>query len=124
MTKFLDDIEAAIQNIHIEHGVNNTDVTRLVAEAIKAGLSPLQSEVTGLQGQVAELQKALQDTVVAINNGDIEAAEATASAASKTVDNPANGDVDGAGNNTGADTGGTENHQAENGNGVPGTAGN
>src|SRR5476651_1518961 len=63
MTQFLDDIEAAIKNIHVAHGITSDDITKQVADAVTTGITPLQSQINDLQGQVAELQKAAQDTV-------------------------------------------------------------
>ena len=74
MTKFLDDIEVAIANIHSANGVDNATVTKEITDAVTAGVAPLQT-------QINELQKALQDTVTALNNGDTAAAHATATAA-------------------------------------------
>ena len=81
MSQFLDDIEAAIKNIHVANGVDNATVTKEITDAVTAGVAPLQSQVTDLQGQVAELQKAAQDTVSAINSGDTAGAQAIATAA-------------------------------------------
>ncbi len=81
MSQFLDDIEAAIKNIHVAHGITSDDITKQVADAVTTGITPLQSQITDLQGQVAELQKAAQDTVAAINSGDTAGAQAIATAA-------------------------------------------
>ena len=81
MTKFFDDIEGAIKNIHVTHGVDNETVTKEIADAVSAGVAPLQTQLSDQQTQIAELQKALQDTVTALNSGDTDAALATASAA-------------------------------------------
>lgn len=81
MSDFLDNIEAAIKNIHVANGVDNQTVTKEITDAVTSGVAPLQSQITDLQGQVADLQKALQDTVTALNNGDTAAAQATATAA-------------------------------------------
>ncbi|MDE3017234.1 MAG: hypothetical protein KGI29_10015 [Pseudomonadota bacterium] len=81
MTQFLDDIESAIKNIHVAHGIDNDAITKQVSDAVTTGIAPLQTQVTDLQGQVAELQKAAQDTVTALNNGDTATATATATAA-------------------------------------------
>lgn len=81
MSQFLDDIEAAIKNIHVANGVDNATVTKEITDAVTAGVAPLQSQITDLQGQVAELQKAAQDTVAAISNGDTAGAQAIATAA-------------------------------------------
>ena len=87
MSQFLDDIEAAIKNIHVAHGITSDDITKQVADAVTTGITPLQSQITDLQGQVAELQKAAQDTVAAINSGDTAGAQAIATAAASTAAN-------------------------------------
>ncbi len=87
MSQFLDDIEAAIKNIHVAHGITSDDITKQVADAVTTGITPLQSQITDLQGQVAELQKAAQDTVAAINSGDTAGAQAIATAAASTTAN-------------------------------------
>jgi tetrahydromethanopterin S-methyltransferase subunit B len=81
MSKFLDDIEVAIQNIHTANGVDNATVTKEVTDAVTAGVAPLQTQLTDQQNQINELQKALQDTVTALNSGNVQAAQATATAA-------------------------------------------
>jgi len=81
MSKFLDDIEAAIKNIHAANGVDEATVTKEVADAVAAGVAPLQTQLTDQQNQINDLQKALQDTVTALNSGDTAAAQATATAA-------------------------------------------
>lgn len=81
MSKFFDDIESAIKNIHINNGVDSETVTKEIADAISAGVAPLQTQLSEQQTQIAELQKALQDTVAALNSGDTDTALATASAA-------------------------------------------
>lgn len=81
MSKFFDDIQAAIKTIHVHHGVDSEDVTKEVNEAVAAGVAPLQSQVTELQGQVSELQKAAQDIVAALQSGDTDGALAKATAA-------------------------------------------
>lgn len=101
MSKFIDDIESAIQNIHIAHGIDDAALSKKVADAVTANVAPLQTEVTDLQGKVAELQKALQDTVAAINSGDTAAAQTIAS----TAANAATGGSTGAGADAGAGTG-------------------
>jgi hypothetical protein len=81
MSKFFDDISAAIKNIHHSHGVDDETVSQKIAEAIDENVKPLQTQLTDQQTQIAELQKALQDTVTALTAGDTEAALATATAA-------------------------------------------
>jgi hypothetical protein len=83
--QFLDNIEAAIKNIHVAHGITSDDITKQVADAVTTGITPLQSQITDLQGQVADLQKAAQDTVAAINSGDTTGAQAIATAAATTA---------------------------------------
>lgn len=85
MTKFLENIEAEIKNIHIAHGIDSDAISKQIADAITTGITPLQSKVTELQGQVAELQKAAQDIVTAINNGDSAGAQTIATAAANFV---------------------------------------
>lgn len=46
MSKFFDDIQAAIKTIHVHHGVDSEDVTKEVNEAVAAGVAPLQSQVS------------------------------------------------------------------------------
>lgn len=92
MSQFLDDIEAAIKNIHVAHGITSDDITSQVAAAVTTGIEPLQSQVTDLQTQVADLQKALQDTVTAINSGDTAGAQAIASAATTGTGSTGTGD--------------------------------
>jgi len=87
MTKFLENIEAEIKNIHIAHGIDSDAISKQVADAVTTGITPLQNKVTELQGQVAELQKAAQDIVAAINNGDSAGAQAIAAAAANFVTN-------------------------------------
>lgn len=87
MTKFLENIEAEIKNIHIAHGIDSDVISKQVADAVTTGITPLQSKVTELQGQVAELQKAAQDIVTAINNGDSSGAQTIAIAAANFVAN-------------------------------------
>lgn len=81
MTKFFDDIEAAIKDIHIQHGVDNETVTKEIAEAVTTNIEPLKQQLTNQQTQIEELQQALQDTVAAIKSGYTDAALATATAA-------------------------------------------
>lgn len=81
MSKFLTDIEAAIQTIHTANGVDNATVIKEVTDAVTAGVEPLQTQLTDQQNQINDLQKALQDTVTALNSGDTAAAQATATAA-------------------------------------------
>lgn len=81
MSKFFDEIETAIKNIHANHGVDNETVTKEIADAVSAGVAPLQTQLSDQQTQIAELQKALQDTVTALTSGDTDTALATASAA-------------------------------------------
>ncbi len=81
MSKFFDDIEASIKDIHINHGLDNETVTKEIAEAIATNVEPLKTQLTGQQTQIEELQRALQDTVTAIKGGDNDAALATATAA-------------------------------------------
>ena len=81
MSKFLTDIEAAIQTIHTANGVDNATVIKEVTDAVTAGVEPLQTQLTAQQNQINDLQKALQDTVTALNSGDTAAAQATATAA-------------------------------------------
>jgi hypothetical protein len=85
MTKFLENIETEIKNIHIAHGIDSDAISKQVADAVTTGITPLQSKVTELQGQVAELQKAAQDIVTAINNGDSAGAQTIATAAANFV---------------------------------------
>ncbi|MEQ1788816.1 MAG: hypothetical protein ABL857_00080 [Rickettsiales bacterium] len=85
MSQFLENLESAIKNIHLSHGIDSDTVSKQVADAIAAGISPLQTELTTLQAQVAELQKAAQDTVTAISNGDSAGAQAIATAAANFV---------------------------------------
>ena len=95
MSQFLDDIESAIKNIHVAHGVDNDAITKQVADAVATGIAPLQTQVSDLQGKVAELQKAAQDTVAALNSGDTATAHATATAAANTA--PTGSDLTGTG---------------------------
>jgi len=81
MSKFFDDISAAIKNIHHSHGVDDETLDQKIAEAIDENVKPLQTQLTDQQTQIAELQKALQDTVTALTDGDTDAALATATAA-------------------------------------------
>lgn len=85
MSKFFDDIEAAIKNIHVTHGVDNETVVKEINEAVASSVASLQSQITDLQGQIAELQKVAQDTVAALQNGDTEAALAAATSAAGTA---------------------------------------
>ena len=85
MSKFFDDIEAAIKNIHVNHGVDNETVVKEINEAVASSVAPLQSQITDLQGQIAELQKVAQDTVAALQSGDTEAALAAATSAAGTA---------------------------------------
>jgi len=80
MTKFLENIEAEIKNIHIAHGIDSDAISKQVADAVTTGITPLQN-------QVAELQKAAQDIVTAINNGDSAGAQTIATAAANFVTN-------------------------------------
>jgi hypothetical protein len=81
MSKFLEEIEATIKNIHAANGVDEASVTKEVTDAVAAGVAPLQTQLADQQTQISELQKALQDTVTALTNGDTATAQATASAA-------------------------------------------
>ena len=81
MDDFLNNIEASIKNIHVANGVDNATVIKEVTDAVTAGVEPLQTQLTDQQNQINELQKALQDTVTALNSGDTAAATATATAA-------------------------------------------
>ena len=87
MSQFLENIESAIKNIHIAHGIDSDAISKQVADAVTTGITPLQTELTTLQGQVAELQKAAQDTVTAISNGDSAGAQAIATAAANFATN-------------------------------------
>lgn len=87
MSQFLENLESAIKNIHLSHGIDSDTVSKQVADAVAAGITPLQTELTTLQGQVAELQKAAQDTVTAISNGDSAGAQAIATAAANFATN-------------------------------------
>ena len=91
MSQFLDDIEAAIKNIHLANGVDNATVTKEISDAVTAGVSPLQTQLADQQTQINELQKALQDTVAALNSGDTAAATATATAAVNASANTGSG---------------------------------
>ena len=104
MTQFLDDIESAIKNIHVAHGIDNDAITKQVSDAVTTGIAPLQTQVSDLQGKVTELQKAAQDTVAALNSGDTATAHATATAAANTA--PTGSGSTGTGTDTGA-AGGT-----------------
>ncbi len=104
MTKFFDDIEASIKDIHISHGVDNDTVTKEIAEAITTNVEPLKTQLTDQQTQIAELQKALQDTVAKIKEGDTDGAIATATAAADSAASSGNGSGD-AGTGDGDDTG-------------------
>ena len=73
-------------------------------DAVTTGIAPLQTQVSDLQGKVAELQKAAQDTVAALNSGDTATAHANATAAANTA--PTGNGSTGTGTDTGA-TGGT-----------------
>lgn len=84
MSKFFDDISAAIKNIHHSHGVDDETLDQKIAEAIDENVKPLQSQLTDQQTQIAELQKALQDTVTALTAGDTDTALATATAAANS----------------------------------------
>jgi tetrahydromethanopterin S-methyltransferase subunit B len=81
MSKFLNDIEQAIANIHQTHGVDNATVVQEISKAVGEAVTPLNEQIAALQGQVADLQKAAQDTVAALQSGDTDGAKATASAA-------------------------------------------
>ena len=81
ISKFFDDISAAIKNIHHSHGVDDETLDQKIAEAIDENVKPLQTQLSDQQTQIAELQKALQDTVTALTDGDTDAALATATAA-------------------------------------------
>ncbi len=74
MSKFLDDIEQAIKSIHASNGLDDAAISKQIADTIGAAISPMQTEI-------AELQKALQDTVAKLSSGDVEGAQATANAA-------------------------------------------
>ena len=74
MTEFFDNIEANISKIHLANGVDNQTVTKEIADAITSNVTPMQT-------QIGELQKAMQDIVTALTNGDTAAAQATATAA-------------------------------------------
>ena len=52
-----------------------------ITDAIATGVAPLETKLSEQETQIAELQKALQDTVTALNNGDTATAQVTASAA-------------------------------------------
>lgn len=81
MSKFLEEIELAIANIHKNAGVDNATVVQEISKAVGDAVTPLNEQIAALQGQVADLQKAAQDTVAALQSGDTETAKATASAA-------------------------------------------
>ncbi len=81
MSKFIDDIEAAIKSIHLAQGIDDVTLAKHITDAITAGVAPLETKLSEQETQIAELQKALQDTVTALNNGDTATAQATASAA-------------------------------------------
>lgn len=104
MSQFLDDLEVAIKNIHVAHGIDSDTITKQVTDAITAGVAPLQSQITDLQGQVAELQKAAQDTVAAINSGNTAGAQAIATAAANgaTTGSGSTGTGDGSTSGAGA----------------------
>lgn len=94
MSKFFDDISAAIKNIHHSHGVDDETLDQKIAEAIDKEVTPLETQLSEQQTLIAELQKALQDTVTALTAGDTDAALATATAASNgsvTTGEPAPG---------------------------------
>lgn len=100
MTKFFDDIEAAIKDIHIKNGVDNDTVTKEIADAVTTNVEPLkqqladqQTQLTSQQTQIEELQQALQDTVAAIKSGDTDAALATATAATNGTGSSSGGDA-------------------------------
>ena len=78
-------LEAAIKNIHATNGVDNATVLKEVTDAVNAGVTPLQSQLATQQAQIGELQKALQDTVAALQTGNTAAAQTTASAALNSV---------------------------------------
>ena len=111
MTKFLENIEAEIKNIHIAHGIDSDAISKQVADAVTTGITPLQN-------QVAELQKAAQDIVTAINNGDSAGAQTIATAAANFVvtTTPTPATTTGTGETTGAaataDTGTTTDGEA------------
>jgi len=81
MTEFFDNIEANISKIHLANGVDNQTVTKEIADAVTSNVTPLQTQLTDQQTQIGELQKAMQDIVTALTNGDTAAAQATATAA-------------------------------------------
>ena len=84
MSEFLNDIEAKIKSIHLTNGVDNQTVAKEIADAVKAAFDPVNDQITTLQGQVADLQKAAQDTVAALQAGDTDTALSTATAAAGT----------------------------------------
>jgi hypothetical protein len=92
MSKFLDNIEAEIKNIHHAHSVDNEAATQAITEAVILGVAPLRGQVTLLQEQVADLQKAAQDTVAALQSGDTATALTTATAAAGSNNPPAGGE--------------------------------
>ena len=81
MSKFIDDIEAAIKSIHLSQGVDDATLSQRISDTLTAGVAPLEAQLTDQQNQINDLQKALQDTVAALNNNDTATAQATATAA-------------------------------------------
>ena len=81
MSKFIDDIEVAIRSIHLTQGVDDATLSKRISDTIAAGVAPLEAQLNEQGTQIAELQKALQDTVTALNSGDTATAQATATAA-------------------------------------------
>lgn len=81
MSKFFDDISAAIKKIHHLNGIDDEALDQKIAEAIDKEVTPLETQLSEQQTLIAELQKALQDTVAALTDGDTETALQTATAA-------------------------------------------
>ena len=81
MSKFIDDIEVAIKSIHLSQGIDDATLSKRITDTITAAVAPLETQLADQGTQIAELQKALQDTVTALNSGDTATAQATATVA-------------------------------------------
>ena len=92
MSKFLEDIESKIKNIHLAHGLSDDTVTKQISEAVNSAVNPLHDQITELQNQIADLQKAAQDTVEALQNEDTATALVHASAAAGNTEAVASND--------------------------------
>lgn len=85
LPKILDELELAVANIHKSQGIENATVVKEVSSAVSGVIVPFSEKI-------AELQKAAQDTLAALESGDIEAAKAFAGSVAHckaTTDEPA-----------------------------------